>query len=119
MNLLSITDLATQPSTWTVYDNGVTLYDNIVPSGLLADGLSCQACPLVIPDAFSCYKRRIWRVASCACSLGTSVGRCQHAKINEVIQTTGADVIGFQELGRVGSGRQIAENGHRRELAFT
>ena len=33
-DLLSSTDFSTPPSTWPVYDDGVTLYENIVPSGL-------------------------------------------------------------------------------------
>jgi exonuclease III len=103
-DLLSITDLATQPSTWTVYDNGVTLYDNIVPSGLTGGWTVLSGVPFGDPRRFFMLQEkdlegRILRVLS----WNIWSADANYAKINEVIQTTGADVIGFQELGRVGS----------------
>lgn len=103
-DLLSSTDLATLPSTWPVYDDGVTLYENIVPSGLTGGWTALSAVPSDDPHRFFVLREqdlegRILRVLS----WNIWSADANYAKINEVIQTTGADVIGFQELGGVGS----------------
>jgi exonuclease III len=103
-DLLSSTDLSTPPSTWPVYDDGVTLYENIVPSGLTT---VLTAVPSADPRRFFVLREkdiadledRILRVLS----WNIWSADANYAKINEVIQTTGADVIGFQELGNVAS----------------
>ena len=103
-DLLSSTDLATPPSTWPVYEDGVTLYENIVPSGLTGGWTVQSSVPCNDPRRFFVLREKdlegrillvlSWNIWS---------ADANYAKINEVIQTTGADVIGFQELGRVGS----------------
>ena len=103
-DLLSSTDLATPPSTWPVYEDGVTLYENIVPSGLTGGWTVQSSVPCNDPRRFFVLREkdlegRILRVLS----WNIWSADANYAKINEVIQTTGADVIGFQELGRVGS----------------
>ena len=103
-DLLSSTDLATPPSTWPVYEDGVTLYENIVPSGLTGGWTVQSSVPCDDPRRFFVLREkdlegRILRVLS----WNIWSADANYAKINEVIQTTGADVIGFQELGRVGS----------------
>ena len=103
-DLLSSTDLATLPSTWPVYEDGVTLYENIVPSGLTGGWTVQSSVPCNDPRRFFVLREkdlegRILRVLS----WNIWSADANYAKINEVIQTTGADVIGFQELGRVGS----------------
>ena len=103
-DLLSSTDLATLPSTWPVYDDGVTLYENIVQSGLTGGWTVQSGVPCDDPRRFFVLREkdlegRILRVLS----WNIWSADANYAKINEVIQTTGADVIGFQELGRVGS----------------
>jgi exonuclease III len=103
-DLLSSTDLATLPSTWPVYEDGVTLYENIVPSGLTGGWTVKSSVLCDDPRRFFVLREkdlegRILRVLS----WNIWSADANYAKINEVIQTTGADVIGFQELGRVGS----------------
>ncbi len=100
-DLLSSTDLSTPPSTWAVYDDGVTLYENIVPSGLTT---VLSAVPSADPSRFFVLREkdaenRILRVLS----WNIWSADANYVKINEVIQTTGADVIGFQELSGVAS----------------
>ncbi|MGB1130924.1 MAG: endonuclease/exonuclease/phosphatase family protein, partial [Haloferula sp.] len=100
-DLLSSTDLSTPTSGWPVYDDGVTLYENIVPSGLTT---VLSAVPSADPRRFFVLRDkdaddRILRVLS----WNIWGADANYAKINEVIQTTGADVIGFQELSGVPS----------------
>lgn len=99
-DLVSSTDLSTPVSSWPVYDDGTTLYQNIVASG----GTT------ILQSVSSADSRRFFAVREKA--MGTILrvlswniwtADSNYAKINEVIQTTGADVIGFQELGGVSS----------------
>ena len=103
-DLLSSTDLATPSSTWPVYDYGVNLYENIVPSGITGGWTVLSAVPCDDPHRFFALREndldgRILRVLS----WNIWSADANYAKIKEVIQTTGADIIGFQELGGVGS----------------
>ena len=103
-DLLSSTNLTTLPFTWQVYDDGVNLYENIVPSGLIGGWTVLSAVLCDDPHRFFVLKEkdregRILRVLS----WNIWSADANYTKINEVIQTTGADIIGFQELSRVGS----------------
>ena len=103
-DLLSSTDLATPSSTWPVYDYGVNLYENIVPSGITGGWTVLSAVPCDDPHRFFALREndldgRILRILS----WNIWSADANYAKIKEVIQTTGADIIGFQELGGVGS----------------
>ena len=106
-DLLSSTDLSTPSTTWPVDDDGVTIYENIVPvltGGSSAGWTALSAVPSDDARRFFVLREndlegRILRVLSWNIWSADS----NYAKINEVIQTTGADVIGFQELGGVAS----------------
>jgi len=106
-DLLSSTDLSTPTSTWPVYDDGATRYENIVPvltGGSTAGWTALSAVPSDDPRRFFVLREndlegRLLRVLS----WNIWGADANYVKINEVIQTTGADVIGFQELSGVAS----------------
>ncbi len=106
-DLLSSTDLSTPSTTWPVYDDGATRYENIVPvltGGSTAGWTALSAVPSDDPRRFFVLREndlegRLLRVLS----WNIWGADANYVKINEVIQTTGADVIGFQELSGVAS----------------
>ena len=103
-DLLSRTNLATPSSTWSVYNYGENLYENIVPSGITGGWTVLSGVPCDDHQRFFALREndldgRILRVLS----WNIWSADANYAKIKEVIQTTEADIIGFQELGRVSS----------------
>ena len=105
-DLLSSTDLSTPSTTWPVYDDGVTLYENIVPvltGGSTAGWTVLSAVPSDDPRRFFALREKAVENTLRVLSWNIWGADANYAKINEVIQTTGADVIGFQELSGVAS----------------
>lgn len=99
-DVVSSSDLSTPVSTWPVYDDGTRVYENILASKTVTN---ISAVPSMSPRRFFAIRERdpgkILRVLSWNIWTADS----NYAKINEVIQTTKADVIGFQELSGVAS----------------
>lgn len=98
-DLLSSDDLSAPISTWRVHDDGSRAYENIPASGSTT---TIQEVPAAGRRFFAVRERDDLTILN-VLSWNIWTADRNFGKINEVIEATEADIIGFQELGGVGS----------------